>query len=155
MKKVFYSLLVLTGIFVAVSFTSCKKKTTSSADPISSTATIKGKIQADLDATNTTLELAPAGTRIIAVINAADLIENPQSGVTYGNIEYSTTVDASGEYALTVAAGTKPVTVTIKCDDFVYSKVITGAAPVRTIYAGPTSGTVVYKNQIKWVDMTY
>ena len=155
MKKVFYSLLVLTGIFVAVSFTGCKKKTTSSSEPISSTAVIKGKVQAQLDLTNTVAENAPAGTRVIAIINAQDLIENPQPGVTYGNIEYSGTLNSDGEYSITVAAGTKPVNVTIKCDDFVYTTILTATSSQRNVYSGPSSATTVYKDQIKWVDMSY
>lgn len=155
MKKVFYSLLVLTGIFVAVSFTGCKKKTTSSSDPIASTATIKGRVQADLDATNSSYEKAPAGTRVIAIINAQDLIENPQVGVTYGNIEYASTINSEGEYTISVAAGTKPVNVTIKCDDFVYTKILSATSSTRTVYTGPTSGTTIYKDQIKWIDMNY
>lgn len=155
MKKVFYSLLVLTGIFVAVSLTSCKKKTTSSPVPIESTATIKGKVQADLDLTNALFEKAPSGTRVIAIIDAEDLIDNPDPLISYGSIEYSGTINSEGEYTISVAAGTKPVNVTIICDDFVYTQIISATNSTRKVYSGPTSGTTVYKDQIKWADLNY
>jgi hypothetical protein len=150
MKKVLFSMLLMAGLITIISFNSCNKPNKSTADPVTTTATIKGKVMADTDL-NGTREKAPQGTKIIATIDASDLIDNPVSGTNYGKIQYEAAVNDVGEYTLAITAGTKNVTVTIKADDLIGSS----ATITRAVLPGPTTTTTVQKDIIKIVDLNY
>ncbi|MBI5219133.1 MAG: hypothetical protein HY958_09410 [Bacteroidia bacterium] len=154
MKKIFISLVLLAGFLAAITLNSCNKANKATADPVTTTATIKGKVQAQLDLTNATIENAPSGTKITAWINASDLVDNPPAG-TNGKIIFNGTVDNNGEYTLTITAGTKPVTVTIYGDDFVYNTIWSTTSAIRTIYTGATGSATVQKGVTKYVDLSY
>ncbi len=149
MKKVLFSLFVL-GFVSILSFNSCNKANTSTSEPVAGSATIKGVIKADLNLDGTK-ETVPSGTKVIAQINAVDLIDNPNPGYNYGKIQYETTTNSTGEYSISVAAGTKSVTVNLICDD-----IIAGSAAVpRLILSGPTATTTVVKNNVQIIDLNY
>ena len=152
MKKVTILLLVLFG-FTAVTVVSCKKAQEASPVVVKTdqTATIEGKVWAELDWTEAGMEEAPSGTTIFFQIEKQDL--NPQApGGEY--LLYSTTIGSGGEYSISVPTNTNGVTVTIIPNDFVYD-VETGGDDLRTVFsAGPMNVTVVYgETEIK--DFSY
>ncbi|HBX51411.1 MAG: hypothetical protein A2275_12715 [Bacteroidetes bacterium RIFOXYA12_FULL_35_11] len=149
MKKVLFSLFAL-GLVSMLSFNSCNKANTSTSEPVAGTATIKGVIKADINLDGTD-ETVPAGTKVIAQINAVDLIDNPTPGYNYGKIQYETTTSSIGEYSISVAAGTKSVSVNLICDDIIAGS----AAFPRIILTGPTASASVVKNNVQIIDMNY
>lgn len=166
MKKNIFTiaLLSLTALLI---FTNCDKEEEEIASDPMTTATIKGLVEANLNLTNDTndagfpetqWELAPAGTKVIAVVNAADLVANPDPAVTYQDLTYETTVDASGMYTFTVDAITKSANYTLKFDDFEYDQRIfpdTVTVTERKIYTVADQAATVVKNEIVIQDVTY
>jgi len=119
MKKTVLSGFILASLLLIAVISGCKKEEATNAPSNVGTATITGKVQTELDLTNTTAENVPTGIKIIAVINSADLITNPIAGVTYENISYETNVGVDGKYTFTnIAAANKNVTVHIYPVDF-------------------------------------
>lgn len=116
MKK-FIVISILLGFGLMITLNSCKKKEEETTPAtLTSTATIKGKVRAELDTDNTDLEAAPA--TIFVTLDSQDLVDNPQ----YDNksLTYSGSVDANGDYSISIPAGSKPFSVTISGSDFVY-----------------------------------
>ncbi len=166
MKKNIFTiaLLSLTALLI---FTNCDKEEEEIASDPMTTATIKGLVEANLNLTNDTdalgfyelkLELVPVGTKVIAVVNAADLVANPDPAVTYQDLTYETTVDASGMYTFTVDAITKSANYTLKFDDFEYDQRIfpdTVTVTERKVYTIADKYPSVVKNEIVIQDAIY
>ena len=166
MKKNIITLLSIS--LIAVLFLSnCKKEDDTTTSEAMTTAIIKGKVFANLNTANDTtsggvyqlnLEIAPKGTKIIAVVNAADLVANPIAGHTYEDITFETTVDANGEYSITVDAIAKNANYTIKAEDFIYDQTVpdvTGTKTERKVYTAADQTTTIVKNNTKVIDITY
>ncbi|MBN2668588.1 MAG: hypothetical protein JXR60_05095 [Bacteroidales bacterium] len=118
--------ILFAGLFVATTiFTSCSKDETSTGTNNIGKATITGKVWMDYQdqsnnptasLANSYSEYAPAGTQLIAEINAQDLVQD-NGTATLEKKTYYTTVDAAGNYTFSIDAGAKPVTVTIKGEE--------------------------------------
>ena len=122
MKRTFKTLaFIVVAVSALVAF-SCQKKELKNEPIENGKATIHGKAMVDLDLTNDTagvvFENVPQGTMIYAKINSIDLVEFPAGGANYGDMYYSTAVDAQGNFTFTVDANNKPVTVSFSSDDF-------------------------------------
>lgn len=166
MKKNILTLLSIS--FIALLFlTNCKKEEATTPEAMT-TATIKGKVFANLNTANDTtsngfyqqnLESAPVGTKIILVVNAADLVANPIAGHTYEDISFETTVDANGEYSITVDAIAQDANYTIKAEDFSYDQVVMDVYPQtkteRHVFTAADNTTSIVKNNTKIIDITY
>ena len=96
---------------------------------------------------------------IIAVVNSADLVANPIAGHTYEDISFETTVNANGDYSITVDAIAQSANYTIKAVDFIYDQVVMDVYPAtttnRTIYSVTDQYTSVVKNNTKVLDFYY
>jgi len=157
MKKTVLSGFVLASLLLIAVISGCKKEEAPNAPSNVGTATLSGKVQAQLDLSNTTIENVPTGTKIIAVINSADLVTNPVAGVTYENISYETNVNSSGDYTFTnIAAANKDVTVTLYPVDFVYDQVQWDTIThTRKIFSANPPTVVVIKGTTKYSDIFY
>lgn len=166
MKKIL-ALITLTGLALMITFSGCKKDE-KVLDLTLPTATIKGKVWADLNLANDTNltggyqyhpEFAPAGTKIIAVINSQDLVDSSAPGYTYQDLTYEGSVDGSGNYTITVPARGNTVDVTIKAVDFEYDQIVMAVYPAtttnRVIYTVADQITTVVSNQIRIIDFAY
>ncbi len=167
MKKILV-LLSLASLALMVTFSACKKDEEEVVpDPIP-TATIKGKVEANLNTANDTtdtggyqlnMEIAPSTAKIIAIIDAADLVDNPVAGYPYKTLTYTGAVDGSGNYTIAVPARGGNVNVTFMCVDFEYNTVIMDVYPLTTTerqtYSATPSGVPVVEGMISYVDITY
>jgi hypothetical protein len=145
------------GAFLAASllatFSSCKKELQTPVEPGS--ATIQGRIWANLNETNDTLsdgssaigtaaeiskrEFAPQGTVVTFTIKGADLDQTPQAGYPYKDVVRTATVDASGNYTVSVPAYEMPIDVTISFNEFEAQSTQWGRDPQDTLVGGATA----------------
>jgi len=165
------NLLKLFTLIVFCSFIqmSCTKLDDDTSISDMTKAVIKGYAYANLDATNDTTnyysiywEKAPANSKIIARINASDLVQNPNPSLTYGELTYETTVGSDGSYTLEIPAGAKNVDVIIFANDFEYNQkiwdetqIIPKTKTVRRVYHLSSEYTTVFKNAVKIVDLYF
>jgi hypothetical protein len=150
-------ILTISALALFVTLSSCEKDDEYTPEAMTK-ATIKGRVEANLNTTNTGDEFAPTGTKIIAVINAADLSNDPVPGYNYKDMTFETTVDANGNYEFKIYANTKNVNVTIMAEDFIYDQVIpegTGTTTQRKVFVAGNQFTTVIKNTTKVVDLFY
>lgn len=156
MKKTVLSGFILASLLLIAVLSGCKKEEATNAPTNVGTATLTGNVKAELNLTNTDLENAPAGTKIIAVISSEDLVTNPTPNVEYENISYETTIDGSGNYTFSsIAAANKEVTVDIYPADFIYYQVQPDNTTRRVVYSVDKITTVVIKNRTTVQDFNY
>ncbi|MFH2144242.1 MAG: hypothetical protein ABIJ97_17580 [Bacteroidota bacterium] len=166
MKKILV-LITIASLALMITFSGCKKEE-EVLDLTLPTATIKGKVWADLNLANDTTssgwykynpEFAPSGTKIIAVINSVDLVDAPAAGYTYQDLTYEGSVNATGDYTITIPARGTDVNVTIKAVDFTYDQITMDIYPAtkteREIFTVGDQVTTVVANQIRVIDFAY
>lgn len=156
MKKVYFIFTI--ALMIAVVFQSCKKdeQPTPATIDLTKSATIKGKVKAELDNSNSTSESAPSGTKIIFQVSAQDFPLDPSGN--YDDLLYTATVDANGDYTISVPVNNKGVNYTIRPVDFEYNQV--QAAPagstIRKIYsAGSISVNGLITGETRIEDIMY
>lgn len=134
-KSIFILAIILGGLFA---FTSCDK--TEEVEPgTNPTATIKGKVYANLDATDGDMEYAPVGTKVFFRINAQDLVLNPDPAYAYQTLQYETTVDANGEYSISLpTVDHQAVNVAITGDQFEAEQTIGVNTYMELVFAAAT-----------------
>ena len=121
MKKSIFAVLSIAT--TAMLLVGCKKE--ESAAPLEpGTAMVKGRITADLDATSLTPTAAPAGTGVTFIISGADLDHNPDPSFSYKNITKRATVNANGEYSISLPARQESISVHVVFDDFEYDATV-------------------------------
>ena len=156
MKKVQKTLSVLLLAAVTlVSLNSCKKD--DNVAPALGSATISGRLTANLDLNSTTGPANVSGVAVLVTVLSSDQVTNT-SGITYATKVYTATSDANGLYSVNVEVGDKAVNATVKPNDFVYNQVqITGSTPstVRTKYSVSSQNTVLYKGSNIVLDFAY
>jgi hypothetical protein len=153
MKKSFViTMILLAGVFA---FTSCDK--TEDVEPgTNPTATLKGKVYADLDQTETGNEMVPSGTEIYFRIDAADLVLTPQSGYSYQTLQYKATVDANGEYSIDLpSANHQAVNVYISPNQFKYNVQVTTEDTNEHVFDAGTMTVSTMADQTYFVDIMY
>lgn len=135
-------------------FSSCSKNKYTNTDQLASLgkATITGKAYAQLDATNTTMEMAPAGTVIKAWVNSKDLVIGDTTGLQFYKKYYETTVGASGKFSLTVDVSKyDSVWVTLDPQDFTASYKASATSTQTKTYK---SGESIIKVGVNETDTT-
>ena len=164
------SILIAALFVTATIFTSCSKEEPVAEGPNLGKATITGKVIMDYNTKTTAEEHAPTTAKIIAVVNTADFVQDQNSGATVNGIDstYTATVNAAGEYTLTIDAGAHAVSVKITAIDLAHSYITKSATTGKdTTYtrkvwkadfdgAGTDSAVVkVTQNSVKIVDFEY
>lgn len=147
--------LIPLSLFFAFSFTQCEKEEKSS-EPELSTATVKGKMTANLNDTIPGDTSAPKGTKVTLWISTEDLVTKSKASKTYEKRYYQATADGNGEFSVQVDVNKDPVTVNVEPSDFEYDKVInTNGDEQRTVYTSPDQTVTVTPKQTKVVDIAY
>ena len=151
-KAIFVSMILLAGVFT---FTSCDK--TEEVEPgTNPTAVIKGNVYADLDQTSAGNEDAPEGTEIFFRISAQDLVLNPQAGYAYQTLQYKATVNADGEYTITLpSANHQAVNVAISPDQFMYDVKVAADDTNEHVFAAGAINQGTQADQTYHVDILY
>lgn len=113
--------LAIAGLLTTLS--SCNKDEESNAlEP--GTATISGKLRANLDETNIQMQNVPEGTGVTFIISGEDLDRNPNPNYDYEDVIVKATVDGNGEYSATLPAAKKNINVQAVFDDFEFDATI-------------------------------
>lgn len=114
MKKQLFKISMLLALPVLLLTQSCKKDSeeNKSTSVAMGTATITGRITADMILNNGTKE-GVAGIKVTGRINTADLITTGNVATAGLTRTYEATTDANGNYTLTVDVNSKPVGVTL------------------------------------------
>lgn len=122
MKKItLWSVLAVAGMFTA--FTACKKD--EQKEPLTpGTATVSGRLTANLDETDFQLQSVPQGTGVTFRISGADLERNPQPGYNYEDVIVRGTADANGNYSVSLPAVKKTVNATVIFDEFEFDATV-------------------------------
>jgi hypothetical protein len=154
MKKSMNSTILLLALGT-LTLIGCKKE----AEPVMAEygkAEISGIAWAELDNTVAGYEKVPAGTKIMAWINTADLITNANlSSGTYETKYYDGVVGANGSYKFTIDVNQKPVNVNIIPADFAFDQVISSTETQRSIYKAGSFSISVTKGGNKIQDINY
>lgn len=119
MKNRFLAFASVAIFALAAVFSSCETHEATEALVLdtSKSATVKGKVWAELDETDEDgeYEAAPSGTKVIAVISNSDYDLNVSGSKTY-----ETTIGSDGSYEFSLPADETGVYVTIMFEDFEY-----------------------------------
>ncbi len=105
------------ALLLGMTMVGCKKDDDNGPVVSNGKATIIGYLKAQLN-TNTADYEPAANVKVQAIINSADLVNNPDPNKNYPNIVYNTITDVNGKYAFTVDANGRPVDVRILPQDF-------------------------------------
>ncbi|MDR9399334.1 MAG: hypothetical protein RI562_09740 [Salibacter sp.] len=157
MKRLKISILALAG--AAMIFASCEKDDPKEVN-VTSSATITGNVQAQLDLRNdtnfvTNLENVE-GVNIYARISTADLTTNVDPNFNYPSKVYKATTDADGNYELNVKAGSKTVSVEIYGDEFKRDVVLDSNNNTQSVnFSMMTDSITVTHQQTKIYDIVY
>lgn len=157
MKILKISILALAG--AAMIFASCEKDDPKEVN-VTSSATITGNVQAQLDLRNdtnfvTNLENVE-GVNIYARINTADLTTNVDPNFNYPSKVYKATTDSDGNYELNVKAGSKTVAVEIYGDEFKRDVVLDSNNNTQSVnFSIMTDSITVTHQQTKIYDIVY
>ena len=156
MKRKFFAALAIG----AIAFVSCKKdETPTPTSP--ETATLKGTLWANTDASNDTImggfpagydiynstERAPSGVVVTVIVDSEDLDPTPEPGYNYQDLKYTTTVGSNGAYEISnIPCYNTPITVEVMFNDFTAPQKKSGTlteptnfwlgSDMVTIYAG-------------------
>lgn len=152
MKKNFFLLLLASIMF----FGRCQNENSLNPQPELGKATVTGKVFADTNLKNAGDETAPAGTKVVAIVNAKDLAVMPDSTRAYGKKYYSGTVDPSGKYTIDVEVGALPIRVDVVAGDFTID--VTNADNTVTkdvIFKAPMKPVDVYKDGVFHLNLSY
>lgn len=158
MKKLKNSILALSG--AAMMFASCEKDDPKEVN-VSTSATITGNVQAQLDLRNDTTNFVTnlenvEGINIYARINTADLTTNVDPSFNYPSKVYKATTDADGNYELNVKAGSKTVAVEIYGDEFKRDVVLDSNNNTQSVnFSMMTDSITVTHQQTKIYDIVY
>lgn len=147
--------LIPLSLFFAFSFTQCEEEE-EATEPDLNSATVKGKVTANLNDTIVGDTNAPKGTQITLWISTEDLVTKSKASKTYEKRYYQAKVDGNGEYSVQVDVNKDPVTVNVEPNDFEYDKVInTDGDKQRTVYTSADQTVTVAPEQTEIVDIAY
>lgn len=115
------------------------------------TATIKGRLFADLDLSVSGMENAPAGIKVSTIIENTQLVnyvnhtgDGEILSISYENAVNSTLSDANSDYSITVPASASGLKIAIQPDDFIYDQIDTNGVSQRKIFhANPYTITAI------------
>lgn len=167
MKKIL-TLITLASLALMVAFSGCKKDEDEDMTLTWPTATITGKVWADLNTANDTTssgwyehkpEYAPTTVKIIAVYNTVDLVDDAGDNYTYQDKTVEATVASDGTYTLTIPARGNDVNVTLKAHDFTYDQIVMDNYPAtttqRVVFSTADQNTTVVAGDNKVIDFWY
>ncbi len=159
MKRDVLIIMLLIAFFAA--FTSCSKE---EQEPLEAgTATVSGKLMANLDASSITNQPVPSGTGVTFIIDGADLDMKPDPNYTYDKVTRRATVGANGKYSIALPARQKPITVQVVFDDFEFDAVVITTddngfqitTTARKVFSSPNAIITIVEGQVEILDRIY
>lgn len=105
------------------------------------TATLNGRLFADLDLTIGGLESAPSGLKITTLIESSQLVDYVNHtgdgeilSIAYEQAVNSTVSDANSDYSITVPATASGLKIVLSADDFVFDQITGTGTSQRKVY---------------------
>lgn len=105
------------------------------------TATINGRVFAELDLTTPGIENAPTGIKITTLLESSQLVDYVNHvgdgeilSVAYEQATNSTNTDGNSDYTITVPATASGLKIVFNTDDFVYDQVTGAGTTQRKVY---------------------
>lgn len=139
MKRTVF-IIIVTAAFGVLS---CNNENTINprpSDEVLGTATITGKLQAELNDTQAGLENVPDGIKVFAVISTKDLVLNP-SNASYPNQQFETTTTGGVFTFSSIPVGPNGINVTLHFSSFRADRV-NGGTTTSTVFPAPSDMTV-------------
>ncbi len=128
----------------------------------SGTATISGRIFADLDITSPGLEIAPPGLQVSSIIEPGQLINyvNHSGDGEILSLFYESTVkqevtNTGGDYSISVPATGSGLKIVVKANDFEYNQVTGVAMWQRKVYRSDSDTIVAVSGMSYYNDIDY
>ncbi|OQX98014.1 MAG: hypothetical protein B6I20_11595 [Bacteroidetes bacterium 4572_117] len=126
------------------------------------TATIKGRVFAELDLSSAGIENAPTGTKITSLLESLQLLgyvnhtgDGEILDIAYNEAVYSTNTDINSDYSITVPATASGLKIVINADDFDYEQ-ITGVGTIqRKTYSALSDTVSVFSGVTYFRDIIY
>lgn len=128
---------VIFAIGITASMSSCIKDVDNSVSPKTGTATIKGRVQAELNTTNADLE--PLANQTVYVFVDSKAYAQTPGNATYPKKRFETTTNAEGDYSVDIEVPLKGVAVEVTIPGFIYN-VVTPGGLQRTTFNEKTAG---------------
>ena len=105
------------------------------------TATISGRLFADLDLTTGGLESAPSGLKVTTLIESSQLVDYVNHtgdgeilSIAYEQAANSSLSDANSDYTIRVPATASGLKIVLSADDFVYDQITGAGTTQRKVY---------------------
>jgi len=115
------------------------------------TATISGRLFADLDLTSAGLETVSAGIKVSSLIESEQLInyvnhtgDGEILSISYEDATNNTVSDANGDYSIMVPATAAGLKIVIRPDDFVHDQIDATGNPQRKVFHADADTVTVY-----------
>ncbi len=153
----------LFGLFVlAITLASCSKE--EEQTPLAAgTASVTGRLTANLDETDFQIQSVPEGTGITFVISGADLDRFPQPNYNYEDVVVRGTANADGRYSVTLPATKNAITAQVIFDDFEFDATILTtndegfqtAVVERRTFTRPSTSVSIVEGQVLVKDYAY
>jgi hypothetical protein len=126
------------------------------------TATISGKIFADLDLTTSGLENGPSNTKVSSIIESnqfQNYVTHSGDGqvlaISYENVINQTSTSSAGDYTFQVPATGSGLKIVLKPDDFVYQQQTSTGIFQRKIYKPRADTLLTFSGFNYYVDLTF
>ncbi len=126
------------------------------------TATINGRLFADLDLTTAGLENAPVGIKVSTLIESDQLVnyvnhtgDGEILSISYENAANSTVSDANSDYSIIVPASASGLKIVIRTDDFVYDQIDAGGIPQRKIFHADADTITTISGVMQFRDIVF
>ncbi|MCF6242942.1 MAG: hypothetical protein L3J74_16565 [Bacteroidales bacterium] len=126
------------------------------------TATLSGRLFADLDLTNAGLENAPVGIKVSTLIESSQLVnyvnhkgDGEILSISYENAANSTITDNNSDYSIIVPATASGLKIVIQTDDFVYDQIDVGGNPQRKIFHADADTVKVFSGITFYKDIQF
>jgi len=126
------------------------------------TATLSGRLFADLDLTTAGLETAPSSIKVSTLIESDQLVnyvnhsgDGEILSVAYENAVNSTVSDVNSDYSIIVPATASGLKIVIRPDDFVYDQIDASGNPRRKVFHAEADTVIAYSGVRFFRDITF
>ena len=126
------------------------------------TATVNGRLFADMNLSNAGLETAPSGIKITALLESEQLVnyvnhegDGKILSIVYENATNSTLSDANSDFSIIVPATASGLKIVLKPDDFVANQIDAGGNPQRKVFQTEADTVTVFSGVSIFNDIVF
>ncbi len=126
------------------------------------TASIQGRLFADLDLTAPGMETVPADIKVNTYLESSQLInyvnhtgDGKIISISYEDAANSSLTDNNGDYSIVVPATASGLKIIIQCDDFAYNQIDAGGNPQRKIFHAAAQTITAFSGLTVFEDINY